>query len=179
MLELYGFPPGTTFAGRSDFLTRLPLHPEDRPKWEAAAAAHFAGTAARIDMEIRILLHGQTRWIHLTGLVSRGAADRPSRWTGSVADVTDRRAAEDALRLSEHRYALAMEATGDGHWDWNIPIDKMYVSPLLLDICGLPADTTFTSRAEWVDRFPFYPGERPRYAQAVAEHFAGKTDWPI
>jgi PAS domain S-box-containing protein len=176
MLELYGFPPGTTFAGRSDFLARLPLHPEDRPKWEAAAAAHFAGTAARIDMEIRILLHGQTRWIHLTGLVSRGAADRPSRWTGSVADVTDRRAAEDALRLSEHRYALAMEATGDGHWDWNIPIDKMYVSPLLLDICGLPADTTFTSRAEWVDRFPFYSGERPRYAQAVAEHFAGKTD---
>jgi len=69
-----------------------------------------------------------------------------------------------------------MEATGDGHWDWNIPTDKMYVSPLLLDMCGLPADTTFASRAEWVDRFPFYPGERPRYAQAVAEHFAGKTD---
>src|SRR6202163_173095 len=101
MLELYGFPPGTTFAGRLDFLARLPLHPQDRPKWEAAAAAHFAGTAARIDMEIRILLRGETRWIHLTGLVSRDAADKPSRWTGSVADVTDRRAAEDALRLSE------------------------------------------------------------------------------
>jgi len=175
MLELYGFPPGTTFAGRSDFLARLPLHPEDRPKWEAAAAAHFAGTMARIDMEIRILRHGETRWIHLTGLVSRDAAGKPTRWTGSVADVTDRRAAEDALRLSEHRYALAMEATGDGHWDWNIPADKMYVSPLLLDMCGLPADSTFASRSEWVERFPFYPGERPRYAQAVADHFAGKT----
>jgi signal transduction histidine kinase/DNA-binding NarL/FixJ family response regulator len=68
-----------------------------------------------------------------------------------------------------------MEATGDGHWDWNIPVDKVYVSPLLLDICGLPADSTFASRSEWVDRFPFYPGERPRYEQAVAEHFAGKT----
>jgi PAS domain S-box-containing protein len=175
MLALYGFPPGTTFAGRADFLARLPLHPDDRPKWEAAAATHFAGTAARIDMEIRILRHGETRWLHLTGLVSRDAAGEPRRWTGSVADVTDRRAAEDALRLSEHRYALAMEATGDGHWDWNIPADKIYVSPLLLDMCALPADITFASRSEWVDRFPFYPGERPRYEQAVAEHFAGKT----
>ncbi|HWZ72551.1 MAG TPA: PAS domain-containing protein [Casimicrobiaceae bacterium] len=175
MLELYGFPPGTSFAGRLDFLARLPLHPADRPKWEAAAAAHFAGTAARLDMEIRILRRGETLWIHLTGLVKRNAAGEPTRWTGSVADVTDRRAAEDALRLSEHRYALAMEATGDGHWDWNIPADKMYVSPLLLEMCGLATDITFASRSEWVDRFPFYPGERARYEQAVAEHFAGKT----
>ena len=39
MLEMYGFDPGTTFAGRSDFLARFPFHPEDRLKWEAAAAA--------------------------------------------------------------------------------------------------------------------------------------------
>jgi len=43
-------------------------------------------------------------------------------------------------------------------------------------MCGLPPDTTFASRSEWLDRFPFYPGERARYEQAVAEHFAGKTD---
>jgi PAS domain S-box-containing protein len=181
MLELYGFPPGTTFRGRSDFLARFPFHPEDRPtwspkKWEEAIAAHFAGKTARFDIEMRAFPHGETRWVHFTGLLSRDASGTPIRWTGAVTDVTARRSAEEALRLSEHRYALAMEATGDGHWDWNIPIDKMYVSPLLLDMCGLPADITFASRAEWVDRFPFYPGERPRYAQAVAEHFAGKTD---
>src|ERR1700694_2088073 len=36
LLEMYGFPPGTTFAGRDDFLARFPLHPEDRPKWQEA-----------------------------------------------------------------------------------------------------------------------------------------------
>jgi PAS domain S-box-containing protein len=175
MLELYGFPPGTTFKGRADFLAQFPFHPEDRPKWEEAAAAHFAGSTARFDIEMRMLPRGETRWVHLIGLLSRDASGNPMRWTGSVADITDRKGAEEALRLSEHRYALAMEATGDGHWDWNIPADKVYVSPLLLDMCGLPADTTFASRAEWVARFPFYPGERERYAQAVRDHFAGKT----
>src|SRR5437899_10629764 len=175
MLELYGFPPGTTFKGRSDFLARFPFHPEDRQRWEDAVAAHFAGETARFDIEIRMIPRGETRWIHLTGLLSRAPSGKPIRWTGSLADITERKCTEDALRLSEHRYALAMEATGDGHWDWNIPVDKVYVSPLLLEMCGFPADTTFASRAEWVDRFPFYPGERPRYEQAVAEHFAGKT----
>jgi PAS domain-containing protein len=158
------FPPGTVFKGREDFLARFPFHFEDRPKWADAVAAHFAGKTARFDIEIRMIAHGETRWIHLTGLLSRDASGTPVRWTGAVADVTARRVAEEALRLSEHRYALAMEATGDGHWDWNIPVDKVYVSPLLLDICGLPPDSTFASRSEWVDRFPFYPGERARYA---------------
>jgi len=87
----------------------------------------------------------------------------------------ERSQAMDALRRSEEGYALAMEASGEGHWDWDIPSDKIYVSPLLLDICGLPPEITFVNRSEWVDRFPFYPGERTMYEQAVAEHFAGKT----
>jgi PAS domain S-box-containing protein len=176
MLELYGFPPGTTFKNRADFIAKFPFHPEDRPRWEEAIAAHFAGKTARFDIEIRMTPRGETRWVHLTGLLSRDASGKPVRWTGSVADITERRCAEDALRLSEQRYMLAMEATGDGHWDWDIPSDKIYVSPLLLDMCGLPSDITFASGSEWTDRFPFYPGERARYEQAVAEHFAGNTD---
>jgi PAS domain S-box-containing protein len=175
MLDLLGFPPGTTFANRSDFVARFPIHAEDRPQWEEAVAARFAGKPVGDGLEMRVIRHGETRWIHLTGLLSCDASGKPLRWTGSVADITTRKRTEEELRLSEHRYALAMEATGDGHWDWNIPVDKIYVSPLLLDMCGLPADTTFAGRGEWDERFPFYPGERFRYEQAVAAHFAGKT----
>ena len=175
-LQLYGLPADTTFASRADFLARLPLVPEDRDAWVRAVADLFAGTGSRLSMELRANVIGETRWIQFSGVCRRDASGKPVRWSGTSRDVTDRKRAEEALRLSEHRYALAMEATGDGHWDWNIPADKMYVSPLLLDMCGLPADITFANRSQWVERFPFYPGERPKYAQAVAEHFAGKTD---
>ncbi len=175
-LQLYGLPADTTFASRADFLARLPLVPEDRDAWLRAVADLFAGTGSRLSMELRANVSGETRWIQFSGVCRRDASGKPVRWSGTSRDVTDRKRAEEALRLSEHRYALAMEATGDGHWDWNIPVDKVYVSPLLLDMCGLPADITFATRSEWVDRFPFYPGERARYEQAVTEHFAGKTD---
>src|ERR1700675_4203272 len=55
LLEMYGFSPGTIFAGRDDFLARIPLHPEARPKWQKAVAAHFAGQTVRLWMETRML----------------------------------------------------------------------------------------------------------------------------
>ncbi|HEV7800164.1 MAG TPA: PAS domain S-box protein [Burkholderiales bacterium] len=175
MIEMYGFAPGTTFAGRADFIARFPFHPEDRPKWDAAAAAHFAGTTARFDLEIRMIPRGETRWIHLTGLCTRDVSGTPVRWTGSVSDVTERKCMEEALRLSEERYALAMEATGDGHWDWNIARDVFYVSPLLLEMSGLPPDTRTGSRAEFLEMFPFHPEDRAMWEAATAAHLEGRT----
>ena len=114
MLEIYGFPPGTVFAGRADLLARLPFHPEDRPKWEHAAAAHFAGDTVRLDFEMRIVPQGEIRWIHLTGLCSRDASGVLTRWTGSVRDVTERKRAEEELKRLERqlRDAQRLEALG-------------------------------------------------------------------
>jgi PAS domain S-box-containing protein len=175
LLKMYGLPPDTTFAGRDDFLARIPLHPEDRPKWQKAVAAHFAGKTARLEMENRLLWGGETRWIHITGLATRDAAGSVVRWTGATRDVTARRLAEEERRLSEERYALAMQASGEGHWDWKIATDEYYTSPRHLEIAGFPPGTKFSGRAEVVARVPFHPEDRPGYDAAVAAHFAGKT----
>jgi PAS domain S-box-containing protein len=114
MLEIYGFAPGTVFNSRADFVARFPFHPDDKPTWERAIGAHFAGATARFEIEIRMLPRGVTRWIHLTGLCLRDGDGVPVRWTGVVSDITERKCTEAEMRRLEEqlRLALRLEAIG-------------------------------------------------------------------
>ncbi len=49
-------------------------------------------------------------------------------------------ASERALRESEERYALAMEGANDGHWDWEVAADRMFLSPKMKLLYGQSAD---------------------------------------
>lgn len=49
--------------------------------------------------------------------------------------------AEKALLQSEERFKLAMEATQDGLWDWNVETDEMYLSPSCSALLGYTSDT--------------------------------------
>src|SRR5467141_3756329 len=172
-LEIGGFPPDFQFLRREDVVDRIPFHPEDRPKYDAAVAAHFAGATPRVDVMIRITPHGDTRWLHVIGMCLRDASGKPVRWAGSVNDVTARMRAEEALRLSEERYALAMLAAEDAHWDWVVGTDQYYLSPRTLDLFGLPPDTVFTSREDYLARTPLVREDLEKWQRAMAEFFAG------
>src|SRR6267143_919850 len=172
-LEIGGFPPDFQFLRREDVVDRIPFHPEDRPKYDAAVAAHFAGATPRVDVMIRITPHGDTRWLHVIGMCLRDASGKPVRWAGSVNDVTARMRAEEALRLSEERYALAMLAAEDAHWDWVVGTDQYYLSPRTVDLFGLPPDTVFTSREDYLARTPLVREDLEKWQSAVAELFAG------
>ncbi len=107
-LQLYGLPADSTFSSSSDFLAKLPLVPEDRDAWLRAVADLFASTGSRLSMDMRAIVHGETRWIQFSGVCLRDASGKPVRWLGTSRDVTDRKRAEEALRISEERFASSM-----------------------------------------------------------------------
>ena len=51
-------------------------------------------------------------------------------------DITDRHRAEEALRRSEERYALAQRAADMGSWDWNIETNELFWSEQIEPLFG-------------------------------------------
>jgi diguanylate cyclase (GGDEF)-like protein/PAS domain S-box-containing protein len=66
-------------------------------------------------------------------------------------DITERQRAEEALRKSEERFKLAMEATRDGLWDWNVETGETYYSPGYFMMLGYEPGE-FAGRLDtWID----------------------------
>jgi len=84
-------------------------------------------------------------------------------------------AGERALRLSEERYALAMEGANEGHWDWDIPADHMFLSPKMKILCGQSPELQIDSRRAWLAQIVIHPEDRPRFDAAVENHLTGVT----
>jgi PAS domain S-box-containing protein len=107
--------------------------------------------------------------------VSVALRDAEGRITGYVAvnrDVTDRRRAEEALRRSEERLKLAVEATNDGLWDWNVPGDELYLSPRWYEMLGYGPEEIVGNAAV---RRLVHPDDRPLLARRFRAHARGEA----
>jgi PAS domain S-box-containing protein len=88
--------------------------------------------------------------------------------------VPERKRTEQALRESEERYRMAMQATNDVIWDWNIATGKVFRSAALGDVFGhrledvpVEAEASFQWWAEHV-----HPEDRERIIAAMRESVA-------
>lgn len=55
-----------------------------------------------------------------------------------IAGAIERADADEALRRSRERYALAARGANDGLWDWDLAERRSYLSPRLYEILGMP-----------------------------------------
>ena len=83
---------------------------------------------------------------------------------GIVEDITERRQAEEALRKSEERFRLSMEATKDGLWDWDITTGEVYFSPGYASILGYDSNEVPPHVNTWLDLI--HPEDKAKAYQA-------------
>lgn len=55
-----------------------------------------------------------------------------------IAGAVEREQADEKIRLSEERYALAARGAYDGLFDWDVKTGKIFLSPRLHEVLGLP-----------------------------------------
>jgi PAS domain S-box-containing protein len=173
--ELAGLPPGPEIVPMDEYFAALPIHPEDLPRRDAALQAHLTGKTSAYEGEFRLRqLDGVYRWRRLHGLCLRDANGNPYRMAGSISDVDARRRAEDALRLSEERYALAMEVAEEGHWDWNVRTDEIFASAQARRLVDVPQEMEYRTRSDIIARVRHYPDDWPQIAEKWRAALAGQ-----
>jgi diguanylate cyclase (GGDEF)-like protein/PAS domain S-box-containing protein len=83
------------------------VHPDDLPELRAAIDSHLAGRTQHLEFECRMrYADGSWLWVLCRGLAIRGADNTPTRIAGSIADITQRRVAEERLRYDALHDAL-------------------------------------------------------------------------
>lgn len=149
------------------------LHPEDVECYFETLAAHFRGESVRFECEYRLLCGENYRWVVDRGRAVNDDGDRPTKLVGSIRDITAQRHAEAALRESERRYALAIQAIDVGVFDWNIDTGETYCSPLLETAFGVN-----DNERRVPDRLDnlIHPDDRGGYYAALAAHLAGESE---
>jgi len=118
-------------------------------------------------------------WVDTCKMQLLDANGCPVGVLGIFDDITERKQNDEALRISEERFRLAIQATNDGLWEWDIITNQEFFSPRWCEIIGYSSDDpellhTYNS---WAERI--HPDDHDRVLEALTGHLEIRTRYDV
>ncbi len=164
LAKMFGVPAAQAVVGTSIEHFLKSIHPDDLKGVEEAISRGIE-KGTNYEAEYRIIdAAGLIRWVAARGKVERDADGRAVRLPGVIIDITGQRKAEEALRLSDIRWRLALDAGGSGAFNIDVATETLHSDERFRQIFqGTGAPLTYEEAFRAI-----HPGDRERIRMAVA-----------
>jgi PAS domain S-box-containing protein len=176
MHEIYGVSRAD-FHGTLEDWYRL-IHPEDLEALQAHRQQVLEGTAQNFDIDFRIIRpNGEIRHMEAHGALLRDSAGTPQRFVGLNRDITAEKQMRETLRVAEERLALALLATNEGVWDWNVATGHIYHDSRVAELLGEDPAEVESTIASWKARV--HPDDQAAAQAALDAHMQNRAAFYI
>jgi two-component system sensor histidine kinase/response regulator len=175
LARMHGYEsPAEMIAALTDIKQQIYVDPNRRTEFQQILHRQYAIT----EFEAQVYRKdGSMIWVSENARVVRDADGGILYYEGTSIEITDRQQAEQALRESEERLRLALEAGRMGSWDWNILTGEVKWSDNLEEIHGMPPGSFGGTFDEFLKIV--HPQDREKVIQEIAHAIETATDYDI
>jgi PAS domain S-box-containing protein len=93
---------------------------------------------------------------------------------GIAQDITERKLADEKLRINEERWQFVIEGSGDGIWDWKPQEKKTFFSNRWIEMLGYTPEDFTDNDYEWSSRI--HPDDIAFTFSEINQNLSGLTD---
>lgn len=153
------------------------IHPDDLAATLALVEEHLAGRTPSYVCEHRLRCKdGSYKWVLDRGQVLEWTEDgKPFRFFGTKTDLTEVKAAEEALRQERQRMDLARASAKIGTWDFDIASGTVHLHQHTALLFGLDEAPRSMSLDEYVQLA--HPDDRAALSQSVEDLLHNNSDY--
>lgn len=135
---MFGYKPEDIEPDASSWYNRI--HPGDRDRIVNGIHDRIDNGGEYWHDEYRFRrADGSYAHVYDRGYIHRDKSG-PSRMVGSMMDISGRKNMEEKLTKNEERLRIAIESTGLGTWDFDLPNDRLNWDAQCKALFGLPPD---------------------------------------
>lgn len=176
--ELYGYP--SSELQKREFW-RDHIHPDDFELEKEKLAKVLADPSENfINTEYRFQrADGSYARVTDKGYILRDDCGKPLRLIGAASDISDITDKKEALKIANQRFKMAMKATNEMIWDWEIATDSVTRSKGYKNIFGYDTNEATSVHSFWLKKVAPEDQEKIRSSLSEAIENKNQEKWKL